>query len=205
VDARYLTAFLSPKKHKVAGVYLDAFCCRHMITLEALKSPFSSNNPENKTPSVFDLIIAIRVCSTPNWYDATSNIPLSQKLRFNLLTLSIVSQANAFQEFVLYMKESMSVPKIWVSTTGSENTQKKKKEKIPPTLSLVTLLMTKFNFSEEDAWNMPFSRAIWYSIGFASQESGEIDVISTDEEDRVEKDKAELEEIEKKAKEAIKR
>ena len=99
----------------------------------------------------------------------------------------------------------MSVPKIWVSTSEGGNNQKKKKEKIPPTLSLVTLLMTKFNFSEEDAWNMPFSRAIWYSIGFASQESGEIDVISTDEEDRVEKDKAELEEIEKKAKEAIKR
>lgn len=204
MDARYLTAFLSPKKHKVAGIYLDAFCCRHAITLEALKSPFSTNNVDGRAPSVFDLIIAIRVCSTNNWYDATESVPFSQKLKFNLLTLSIAEQAKAFEEFVIYMKESMSVPKIWVNS-NSDGSVAQKKEKIPPTLSLVVLLMTKFNFTEDEAWDIPFARAVWYSIGFVAQEAGEIDVITTDQEEEEERDKLRLEEIERKAKEAIKK
>lgn len=204
MDARYLTAFLSPKKHKVAGVYLDAFCCRHAITLEALKSPFSTNNVDGRAPSVFDLIIAIRVCSTKNWYDATESVPFSQKLKFNLLTLSIAEQAKAFEEFVIYMKESMSVPRIWVNS-NNDGSVAQKKEKIPPTLSLVVLLMTKFNFTEDEAWDIPFARAVWYSIGFVAQEAGEIDVITTDQEEEEERDKLRLEEIERKAKEAIKK
>lgn len=175
-----------------------------MITLEAIKSPFSTNNPEGRNPSIVDLIVAIRICSTTNWYDATSYVPISQKLKFNYLTLSISAQATAFQEFLLYMKESMSVPKLWVNTNNEKVTEKKK-EKIPPTLSLVTLLMTKFNFSEEEAWNMPFSRAVWYSIGFVAQECGEVDVITTEQEERESIDKAELDEIERKAREALKR
>lgn len=175
-----------------------------MITLEALKSPFSVNNPTGKSPSVLDLIIAIRICSTKDWYDATSNVPFWQRLKFNLLSLSITHQANAFNEFLLYMQESMSVPKVWVST-NLEKKEEKKKEKIPPTLAMVTILMTKFNFTEEEAWNMPFSRAVWYSIGFVAQEAGEIDVITTDQEEQEAKDKIILEEIERKAKEAIKK
>ena len=204
MDARYLTAFLSPKKHKVAGIYLDAFCCRHAITLEALKSPFSTNNEEGRAPSVMDLILAIRICSTKTWYDATAKPSFRERLKLNILTLSLEKQARAFEEFVLYMKESMSVPKIWV-TSNSDSQVSVEKEKIPPTLALVVLLTTKFNFTEEQAWDMPFSRAVWYAIGYASQETGEVDIISTDEEERAEKDKHILDDIEKKAKEAYKR
>lgn len=126
------------------------------------------------------------------------------KLKLNLLTLSIKRQGDAFKDFVLYMQESMSIPKLWVKSTGSESNQVKK-EKIPPTLALVVILMTKFNFTEEEAWNMPFARAVWYTIGFVSQESGEVDVITTEQEEQESKDKQILEEIEKKAKEAIKK
>lgn len=127
-----------------------------------------------------------------------------QRLKFNLLTLSIAEQSSAFQDFVLYMKESMSVPKIWVNANNDGSVQQKK-EKIPPTLSLVVLLMTKFNFTEEEAWNMPFARAVWYTIGYVSQEAGDVDVITTEQEEQEERDKIKLEEIEKKAKEAIKK
>lgn len=204
MDARYLTAFLSPKKHKVAGIYLDAFCCRHAITLEAMESPFSTNNKSGRAPSVMDLILAIRVCSTKNWYDATKKPKFSERLKLNLLTMSIVRQHSAFKDFLLYMQESMSIPKVWVKSNNGATTEVKK-EKVPPTLSLVVILMTKFNFTEEQAWNMPFSRAVWYSIGFVSQEAGEVDIITTEQEENEEREKVILQDIEKKAREAVKK
>ena len=169
-----------------------------------MKSPFSTNNKENKTPNVMDLILAIRVCSTENWYDATSPPPFFERLKLNLLTLSIEKQATAFQDFVLYMKESMSVPKVWVKSNGT-SVNEIKKEKIPPTLSLVVILMTKFNFTEKEAWDMPFAWAVWYTIGYVSQEAGDIDVITTEQEEREDKDKEIIDDLEKKAREAIKR
>lgn len=151
-----------------------------------------------------DLILAIRVCSTKNWYDATQTPSFFEKLKLNILTLSLARQAVAFQDFLVYMQESMSVPKVWARSNAGDG-EEFKKEKVPPTLSLVVVLMTKFNFTEEQAWDMPFSRAVWYSIGFVSQESGDIDVITTEQEEREEQDKIILDEIERKAREDFKK
>lgn len=185
---------------------MDVFNCRHAITLEAMKSPFGSKKGD-KLPTVDDLILAIRVCSTPNWADAVYGMTFWDKVKMNMLRMNVSAQVNAYKDFMVYLEESTSFPKVWVKTTsnGVEKKQELKKEDIPSTLALVVFLMSKLHISEQDAWNMPFAKAVWYTVGFASQESGDVSIISTEEEERSEDDKKLLEEIERKAMEALKK
>jgi hypothetical protein len=201
VDNRYLTAFLTPKKHRVAGVWLDAFCCRHMLVLEAIKSPLLGGG--DKAPHLDDLVVAIRICSTKSWQDAVEEPSLRDNIKFNYLHISVDALQEAFEQFKVYISESMSIPKVWVKQDGDINqTSKANGGGIPPSLSLTVLLMTKFNFSEDEAWNMPYCRAIWYSIAYSAQEGTDIKIITTEEEDNAEEDKKRLEEIERLAREA---
>ncbi len=201
MDNRYLTAFLTPKKHRVAGVWLDAFCCRHMLVLEAIKSPLLGGGTQ--APHLDDLVCAIRICSTKTWQEAVDEPSFYEKIKFNYLYISIDALQEAFEGFKLYMSESMSIPKVWVKQDGDINqTSKTTGGGIPPSLSLVVLLMTKFNFSEEEAWNMPYCRAIWYSIAYSAQEGTDIKIITTEEEDNTEEDKKRIEEIERIARES---
>jgi hypothetical protein len=201
VDNRYLTAFLTPKKHRVAGVWLDAFCCRHMLVLEAIKSPLLGGGTQS--PHLDDLVCAIRICSTKSWQEAIDEPSIRENIKFNYLHISVDALQKAFEEFQIYISESMSIPKVWVKQDGDINqTSKTTGGGIPPSLSLVVLLMTKFKFSEDEAWNMPYCRAIWYSIAFSAQEGTDIKIITTEEEECAEEDKKRLDEIERLAREA---
>ena len=201
MDNRYLTAFLTPKKHRVAGVWLDAFCCRHMLVLEAIKSPLLGGG--DTSPTLDDLVRAIRICSTNSWQEAIEEPSFYQNLKFNYLSVSMDGLQEAFEAFKIYVSESMSIPKVWVKQDGEINQKNQKTGGgIPPSLALTVLLMTKFNFSEDEAWNMPYCRAVWYSIAFASQEGSDIKIITTSEEESVEEDKKRIEEIERLAREA---
>ena len=108
-------------------------------------------------------------------------------------------QANAFETFGRYMSESMSAPKVWVK----DGDEKKEviKENIPKTLSIVVCLVTKFGFSESEAWNMPFSRALWYTTAYASQEGADITIITTEQEENENSDLSKIAKYE----EAVKR
>ncbi len=195
MDNRYLTAFLTPKKHRVAGVWLDAFCCRHMLVLEAINSPLLGDGTQ--IPKLDDLIAAIRICSTKTWQEAVEEPSFYEKIKFNYLYISMDALQAAFEGFQLYISESMSIPKVWVKQDGDINQKNDKTGGgLPPSLSMTVLLMTKFNFSEDEAWNMPYCRAVWYSIGYAAQESSDIKIITTEEEDNAEADKKRLDEIE---------
>lgn len=109
-------------------------------------------------------------------------------------------QASAFAHFGFYLNESMTVPKLWTKDKDDEG---KRETNLPDTMAIVTLLITKFGFSEEEAWNMPFAKAIWYATAFAMQEGGELSIISTEQEDE-EKDRLqELKDFEKKIMESL--
>lgn len=170
-----------------------------------MNSPFVANNG-GRQPNIDDLILAIRVCSTKTWAEALYGMSLMDKIRLSSLKANFRSQELAMRDFSVYLEESLSMPKVWVKTNmNGVDKQEKKKQDIPTTLSLVVFLMSKLNMSEEEAWETPFSRAIWYTVGYASQESGDVSVISTEEEEREEQDKKMLDEIERKAKEALRK
>lgn len=199
MDKRYLTAFLCPPKFVVGGIELDYFSPRHFITLEALESPFVLTN---KVESLCykDLFMALRVCSTKSWTEAVARPKFSERLKYYMLEGILTRQATAFAHFGFYLSESMTVPKLWTKDKDEEG---KRDTNLPDTMAIVTLLITKFGFSEEEAWNMPFSKAIWYATAYAMQEGGEISIISTEQEDTEQDKLKELKEFEKKIMESL--
>jgi hypothetical protein len=200
VDKRYLNAFLTPKRYNVGGIDLDIFCPRHFITLQAVNSPFVAENPESI--SYKDLFIALRICSTKSWEDAIQRPNIIDRFKYILIEAFHGRRMKAFEDFGRYMSESMCTPKVWVKDENIN--QVESSENVPRTLSIVVCLMAKFGFSEEEAWNMPFSRAVWYSTGFAAMEGVDVKLISTEQEEKEEEDLKRLAEYEKSQKELLK-
>ena len=143
----------------------------------------------------------MRICSTENWIKSLDNLSILERWRYLKIECIPENKQKAFTEFGEYLTQSMSVPKIWVK--DNDKSEGKKPTNIPETLSLVVILMTKFGFSETDAWNMPFSKAIWYSTAYASQEGAEISVITTGQEESESKDLSKLEDFEKRMSEIV--
>jgi hypothetical protein len=168
-----------------------------MIVLEAIQSPFIRSF--NNTINVDDLVSAIRICSTNSWQEATEEPSFFLKLKFNKLLLDADALRVAFEQFQLYISESVSCPKTWTKDSESNKKVNNGDENMPSSLSIVVLLMTKFGFSEKEAWDLPFGRAIWYSTAFSSQEGADIKIITTESEDRASEDMKRLEGIEKTA------
>jgi hypothetical protein len=196
VDKRYLQAFLSPPKFVIGGIEMDYFCPRHFITLQVINSPFI--NPRAEGLNGQDLFTALRVCSTENWVKSLDRLSFLERWRYLMIECIPENKQKAFTEFGEYLSQSMSVPKVWMKE--GDNKEPKKPTNIPETLSLVVILMTKFGFSESEAWNMPFAKAIWYSTAYASQEGAELSIITTEQEESESKDLKKLEEFEKRIK-----
>lgn len=180
MDKRFLTAFLNPPKYKIGGIELDYFCPRHFITLQGLDSPFL--NPEKANGISFKhLFEALRVCSTPSWTEAVKKPKFSERIKYYILEGMMQRQLAAYAEFGNYLNESMTVPKIW--TKEDDSSHPKKPSNLPETVSLTTILITKFGFTEEQAWNMPFAKAIWYVTAYGVQEGAELSIITTEDEE----------------------
>lgn len=110
-------------------------------------------------------------------------------------------QINAYAEFGNYLSESMTVPRLWVKQDNSDS--QKKPSNLPETISMATILMTKFGFSEHDAWNMPFAKAVWYATAFGIQEGGEMSIITTESEEKENEDLSKLGDFEESIRRAI--
>lgn len=201
MDKRYLHAFLAPPKYVIGGIELDYFCPRHFLTLQVINSPFIDSKAKGVTGK--DIFIALRVCSTRNWMESLNTPTLLERWRYLRIDSIPENKAKALEEFGRYLGESMSVPKIWIKNSDKEEV--KKPTNIPETLSMVVILMSKFGFSEQEAWNMPFSRALWYTTAYASQEGAEITIITTEEEENENLDLKRLAKYEEALKEQIRK
>ena len=199
MDKRFLHAFLSPPKFVIGGIELDYFCPRHFLTLQIIKSPFLDTKAKGVTGK--DIFIALRVCSTKNWIDSLKTPTLLERWRYLKIDSIQENKALALSEFGRYLSESMSVPKIWTKKNGES--EKSKPTNIPETLSMAVLLMSKFGFSEQDAWNMPFSKAVWYTTAYSAQEGAELSVITTEQEESESEDLSNLEKYEKSMQAAV--
>lgn len=193
MDKRYLHAFLAPPKYVIGGIELDYFCPRHFLTLQVIKSPFIDSKAKGVTGK--DIFIALRVCSTRNWMESLNTPTLLERWRYLRIDSIPENKAKALEEFGRYLGESMSIPKIWIKNSDKEEV--KKPTNIPETLSMVVILMSKFGFSEQEAWNMPFSKAVWYTTAYSAQEGAELSVITTEQEESEDDDLKKLKEFEK--------
>jgi hypothetical protein len=140
----------------------------------------------SREPSITDLIIALKICSSKDWRDI-GKTTIFEKIKISRIMYDISYQALVFKDFVSYITDSMSAPKLWQNDKQKEQNISNKSS-MPVSLVMATILMSKIGFSEEEAWSMPVGRAVWYSTAYSYLEGADIETISTSEEERSQDD-----------------
>lgn len=168
MDKRFLSAFTDPARIKILGRFVSPFSLLHRVQLEAIDSPLLREGAEVR-PS--DLLVAVKICagepiSKPSlrdsWYLG----------RMNRSEVYFIRQLVRFSEFVLLE----SWPKFWEKKDKCRDTSG-----IPWPLSVVTGLIRN-GVSEERAWTMPESQAIWIHSAFAVGHGADLKVLTHDDE-----------------------
>ena len=170
---RFLSAFTDPAQIKMLGRFVSPFSLLRRLQLDSIESPFVV---PGKDVRPLDLLIAVKICA------GEPIGKLTLKDRFYLARLSssevyFVKQMCRFTEFVLIE----SWPKFWEKTAKHHNSSG-----MPWVLTVVCNLM-KHNVSEERAWTMPESQAIWLHSCFAISEGADMKVLTKEDEDLIAK------------------
>lgn len=171
MDRRFLSAFTDPARIKILGRFVSPFSLLHRVQLQAVDSPLLKENADIR-PS--DLLVAVKICAgepigkptlKDSWYLG----------RMNRSEMYFVRQMVRFSEFVLLE----SWPKFWEKKDQSRETSG-----IPWPLSVVSGLMRN-GVSEERAWTMPESQAIWLHSAFAVSHGADLKVLTHEDEELI--------------------
>lgn len=186
-DDRYLTAFLSLPSREILGRRVYPFSLRHRLILETLGSPLVKAGEEIRRE---DLILGLRVIQSdgynldlkaPTWRDYWLNIRLGHN--------PYLIQLGAIQ-FAAYLEDYSTGPAIWKQREGAGGGD----SGIHWTLGVVLSLM-QMGFSESSAWAMPEGRAIFYYTADQIRRGAEVQIMTTEEEEMLEKSKGIVEEF----------
>lgn len=172
MDKRFVRSFTEPSRVLILGRFVYPFCLKHRLHLLALESPLVL---EGKPITASDLLLAVKVCAEEpidrvTWRDQWEALKMKHRPGY------LNAQLERFVAFTLLNQW----PKFWEKqgkTSGSVNS-------IPWVLQVICNLM-KNGFTEERAWMMPESQAVWMSTGFNSIGEGGsgIELLTTDEEE----------------------
>lgn len=190
MDGRFLTAFIVPERWDILGYKLRPFSLRHMLYLTALKSPFLVESESSPRPD--DILVFLRVCSAEHPSKAFRPPTLMDRWRVSRMTLDSGYMMAAQAKIMAFIEECSSAPVVY----KKKEEKQKLKEGVPSCLSMATALMSKMNLPLEQAWDTPVGQAIWYLTSFAISEGSEISILTTQDEDSAEADKALLKKIE---------
>ena len=172
-DKRFLAAFLTPPHVPIEGYRLYPFCLKYRLWLEAIESPFMSDDSKLTVP---DLMIAMRICSETRggwlgWRERWVAFRLSQdQERFE----------TACKAFVGYMDGGETWPRFYDKKDrdgGGGST-------VPWQLYVLCNLI-RHGISYENALQMPEGRAIWLSTGFALSDGAKVEVLTTEDEELI--------------------
>jgi hypothetical protein len=169
MDKRCLSAFTDPCRLVVLGRYVDPFSMLRRVQLESIESPFVS---PGKDVRPLDLLIAVKICAG----EPIGKLTLKDRFYLGRLSASetyFVKQMCRFSEFVLIE----SWPKFWEKKAKHHNSTG-----MPWVLTVVCNLMSH-GVSEERAWTMPESQAIWLHSCFAIGEGADMKVLTKEDED----------------------
>ena len=170
---RALSAFTDPCRLRVLGRFVDPFSLLRRLQLESVESPFVV---PGKDVRPLDLLIAVKICAG----EPIGKLTLKDRFYLSRLSYSetyFVKQMCRFTEFVLIE----SWPKFWEKKAKHANTTG-----MPWVLTVVCNLM-KHGVSEERAWTMPESQAIWLHSCFAISEGADMKVLTKEDEDLIAK------------------
>jgi hypothetical protein len=173
MDKRCLSAFTDPCRLVVLGRYVDPFSLLRRLQLESIESPFVV---PGKDVRPLDLLIAVKICAG----EPIGKLTLKDRFYLSRLSYSetyFVKQMSRFTEFVLIE----SWPKFWEKKAKHANTTG-----MPWVLTVVCNLMNH-GVTEERAWTMPESQAIWLHSCFAIGEGADMKVLTKEDEDLIAK------------------
>lgn len=170
MDKRFLAAFTDPARIKILGRFVSPFSLLRRVQLQAIESPFVCPD-KNIRPS--DLLVAVKICAgetieKPTLKDSWYLGRMRNEAYF-------VKQLSLFTEYVLLD----AWPKFWEKESKvAVNTG------IPWVLNVVASLM-KNGVTEERAWTMPESQAIWLHSAIAISKGADMKVLTFEEEELI--------------------
>ncbi len=192
-DDRYLTAFLSLPSRRILGRKAFPFSLRHRLILETVGSPLLKQGEEIRRE---DLILALRIVATdgynldlksPTWRDYWLNLRLARN--------PYLIQFGAIQ-FAAYLEDYCTGPALWRARGGAGLDSG-----IHWTLGVVLGLM-KIGFTEAEAWAMPEGRAIFYYTADQIRRGAEVQIMTTEEEEVLNKSSSIVDEFKRLKEEA---
>jgi hypothetical protein len=169
MDKRCLSAFTDPCRLVVLGRFVDPFSLLRRLQLEAVESPFVV---PGKDVRPLDLLIAVKICAGET-IDKLSLKDYFYLGRMNSSETYFVKQMSRFSQFVLIE----SWPKFWEKKAKHHNSTG-----MPWVLTVVCNLMAH-GVSEDRAWTMPESQAIWLHSCFAIGEGADMKVLTKEDEE----------------------
>lgn len=199
MDGRFLTAFILPEKWEIMGYKLKPFSLRHTMTLTALESPIVAGDMPRVKPE--DIIIFLRVCSSEDAFVALSKPSLWDRwcqARMEINTYYYFDQLIAINA---YIKACNTMP----STYAKEDKEEKKGDNLPVVLGLATSLMSKLNFTRDQAWDTTVGQAVWYLTAYAIAEGADVKIISTQAEAKMNDEREMLIKMQNSARERLKK
>jgi len=171
MDKRALSAFTDPARLTMLGRFVDPFSMLRRVQLESIESPFVV---PGKDVRPLDLLIAVKICAG----ETIDKLTLKDYFYLGRLTHSevyFVKQMSRFSQFVLIE----SWPKFWEKKAKHHNSTG-----MPWVLTVVCNLMAH-GVSEDRAWTMPESQAIWLHSCFAIGEGADMKVLTKEDEDLI--------------------
>ena len=201
MDKRFLTAFICPDRFYVGGYRLDPFCIKHLLQLQAARSPFVVPR-EDYIPTPEDAIVFLRVCE----HGSVGITSLKQRfidwVIVGLYHLSPTLYTRVLHDIVGYVTECSTAPKV-VNKEGGHTKKVDNVKSMDELLTLVAFLVRKTSMTEQEVMTMPLGKAMWYSVAVATIEGAKLKVVTTEEEENVEADRQRLAEIQKMAEEEV--
>lgn len=178
-DQRFFNAFLTPARTIILGKKLKPFSLKHRIFLEGIASPYLQAD-QQLTPA--DLLIALKICAD----ESLDSFSLWDKWIGIRMTLSKELFAQASLSFVRYVNQPDTFPKFYEKKEAGSSA-----EQMPWQLCILATLIRN-GISYEAALTMPEAKAIWLSTAFNIQAGAKLELLTTDDEDLIDRLKAEM-------------
>ena len=172
MDARFIRAFTSPGETMLLGHRMKPFSLKHRMALHAVESPFVT---PGKAVSLLDLFVAVKICAETS----IRRLSLMDVIRMSY----IKAKPSRIEGYIVAFHEYSNVlnwPKFW-----DREKQKGRASGVPWILTVASSLISK-GWSEEDAWSLPESQAVWYHTALAINNGNDVSIMSEQDEDIME-------------------
>lgn len=174
MDKRFISAFGGAVHMRLLGRTLQPFCLKHRVILHGLDSPLVTGEGEVRP---IDILHAVKLCAG----ERIGKLTLKDRFWMIMMTNRPIIFVKCVEAFRAHVGVDRW-PKFWEKETGEGTTN----HGVPWVLLVVSNLITN-GVPPERAWMMPEYQAIWLNAAFAISNGAKTNILSTEEEEFMEK------------------